>query len=64
MTSDLVVESREWRGRVEIVSHINHTQIARVRSALGELMEPYESPFSQKAVFERLTELAPESREP
>ena len=34
MTSDLVVESREWRGRVEIVSHINHTQIARVRSAL------------------------------
>jgi hypothetical protein len=32
---DEIVESRIWRGRVEIVSRVNWTHIARVRCSLG-----------------------------
>ena len=30
-----VVEDRTWRGGIEIVSHVNYDQLARVRVALG-----------------------------
>jgi hypothetical protein len=32
---DEIVESRVWRGRVEIVSRVNWTHIARIRRTLG-----------------------------
>ena len=35
LSQDEVIEERIWRGRVEIVSRVNWTQIARVRSVLG-----------------------------
>ena len=42
---DLIVESRHWRHGVEIVSHVNHSQLGRVRMALGISLEPWRHPF-------------------
>lgn len=42
---DLIVESREWRQGVEIVSHVNHSQLGRVRVALGFSLEAWRHPF-------------------
>jgi len=41
MTGDMIVEERQWRSGVEMVSHVNHTQIARVRMSLGITVEPW-----------------------
>lgn len=30
-----IVEDRTWRGGIEIISHVNYDQLARVRVALG-----------------------------
>ena len=38
---DLIVESRHWRHGVEIVSHVNHSQLGRVRTALGISVEAW-----------------------
>ena len=38
---DEIVEDRIWRGGVEIVSHVNWSQIARVRRSLGYAAEPF-----------------------
>ena len=32
---DLIVEERAWRRGVEMVSHVNHSHVARIRTALG-----------------------------
>ena len=32
---DEIVEDRVWRNGIEIVSHVNWTQVARVRRSLG-----------------------------
>lgn len=31
---DRIVEIRQWRRGIEIVSHVNHTQLGRLRVAL------------------------------
>jgi hypothetical protein len=41
MSGDMIVEERQWRTGVEMVSHVNHTQIARVRMSLGITVEPW-----------------------
>lgn len=41
MSGDLIVEERHWRRGVEVVSHVNHTQIARVRRSLGLTVESW-----------------------
>ncbi|MGH7559525.1 MAG: hypothetical protein ACRENB_00750 [Gemmatimonadales bacterium] len=40
MKDDVIVEERQWRRGVEIVSHVNHTQVARVRASLNLVIEP------------------------
>lgn len=42
---DLIVESRQWLGGIEVVSHVNHTQLARVRMALGVGHESWRNPL-------------------
>ena len=32
---DQIVEERQWRHGVEMISHVNHSHVARVRTALG-----------------------------
>ncbi|MEO8450459.1 MAG: hypothetical protein ABI647_11740 [Gemmatimonadota bacterium] len=32
---DQIVEERHWRSGVEIVSHVNHSHVARIRTVLG-----------------------------
>ena len=41
MSGDLIVEERHWRRGVEVVSRVNHTQIARVRLSLGLTVESW-----------------------
>ena len=41
MSGDLIVEERHWRRGVEVVSHVNHTQVARVRLSLGLNVESW-----------------------
>jgi len=43
---DLIVEERAWRGGVEIVSHVNHSHVARIRTALG-LSVSWGRPFGE-----------------
>ena len=40
MHTDQVVEERRWMSGVEVVSHVNHSQLARVRAALGWSVPP------------------------
>jgi len=46
MRGDQIVEERQWWSGVEVVSHINHTQIARVRATLGLSAAPLRSPLA------------------
>lgn len=46
MTGDLITEERQWRQGVEMVSHVNHSQIARVRLSLGITVESWRHAFA------------------
>lgn len=53
---DEIVESRIWSGGAEIVSHVNWSQIARVRSALGTTgVEVHRQFFGQRSEAGRPT---------
>ena len=49
MASDYIVEDRQWRNGVELVSHVNHTQVAKVRTALGLVLEQWRHPLGVPA---------------
>jgi hypothetical protein len=34
VTNDFIVEERHWSSGVEIISHVNHSHLARVRTVL------------------------------
>jgi hypothetical protein len=40
MTGDVIQEERQWRRGVEIVSHVNHTQISRIRASRSRAVDP------------------------
>jgi hypothetical protein len=48
MTGDLILEERQWRSGIEMVSHVNHTQIARVRMSLGIAVEPWRHALAKR----------------
>jgi hypothetical protein len=44
MTGDVILEERQWRHGIEIVSHVNHTQLARIRASRGRSVDPCRRP--------------------
>lgn len=53
-SQDEIVETRTWRNGVEIVAHVNWTQIARVRRVLGLAGEEF-----RRGQFEQPNQAAP-----
>lgn len=48
MTGDVILEERQWRHGIEIVSHVNHTQLARIRSSRGRSVDPCPRPAAAR----------------
>jgi hypothetical protein len=44
MTGDVIMEERQWRHGIEIVSHVNHSQISRIRASRSRSVDPCRSP--------------------
>ena len=55
---DEIVEDRTWRNGIEIISHVNWTQVAKVRRSLGISAEVHiESPVASWALAGRTDSL-------
>jgi hypothetical protein len=57
-----VVEDRTWRGGIEIVSHVNYDQLARVRVALGVMPDACGRSITPESLAEAMQGLEAEQR--
>lgn len=56
---DEIVESRVWRGGVEVVSRVNWSHVARVRQALGLAGDEYSRALAEHPGARRRVTFAP-----